>query len=88
MARSTPGAVAAGGGQQDPAGGGERWESAHVPILSAPGAGARRSGRTVGAVVGEGDDGVLEGLDHVGLVVSDMSRSVRWYREVMGLRRA
>jgi len=30
----------------------------------------------------------LEGLDHVGLVVSDMSRSVRRYREVLGLRRA
>jgi hypothetical protein len=24
----------------------------------------------------------LEALDHVGLVVSDMSRSVRWYQEV------
>jgi catechol 2,3-dioxygenase-like lactoylglutathione lyase family enzyme len=24
----------------------------------------------------------LEALDHVGLVVSDMSRSVRWYEEV------
>jgi membrane protein YdbS with pleckstrin-like domain len=30
----------------------------------------------------------LEALDHVGLVVSDMSRSVRWYQEVLGLRRA
>ena len=29
----------------------------------------------------------LEALDHVGLVVSDMSRSLRWY-EVLGLRRA
>ena len=29
----------------------------------------------------------LEALDHVGLVVSDMSRSVRWYQEVLGLRR-
>ena len=30
----------------------------------------------------------LEALDHVGLVVSDVSRSVRWYREVLGLHRA
>jgi catechol 2,3-dioxygenase-like lactoylglutathione lyase family enzyme len=30
----------------------------------------------------------LEALDHAGLVVSDMSRSVRWYQEVLGLRRA
>ena len=30
----------------------------------------------------------LEALDHVGLVVSDLSRSVRWYQEVLGLRRA
>ena len=30
----------------------------------------------------------LEALDHVGLVVSDMDRSVRWYQEVLGLRRA
>ena len=30
----------------------------------------------------------LEALDHVGLVVSDVSRSVRWYQEVLGLRRA
>jgi catechol 2,3-dioxygenase-like lactoylglutathione lyase family enzyme len=30
----------------------------------------------------------LEALDHVGLVVSDMPRSVRWYQEVLGLRRA
>ena len=30
----------------------------------------------------------LEALDHVGLVVSDMSRSLRWYQEVLGLRRA
>jgi catechol 2,3-dioxygenase-like lactoylglutathione lyase family enzyme len=30
----------------------------------------------------------LEALDHVGLVVSDMTRSVRWYQEVLGLRRA
>ena len=30
----------------------------------------------------------LEALDHVGLAVSDMSRSVRWYQEVLGLRRA
>jgi catechol 2,3-dioxygenase-like lactoylglutathione lyase family enzyme len=30
----------------------------------------------------------LEALDHVGLVVSDMSRSIRWYQEVLGLRRA
>jgi catechol 2,3-dioxygenase-like lactoylglutathione lyase family enzyme len=30
----------------------------------------------------------LEALDHVGLVVSDMPRSIRWYQEVLGLRRA
>jgi catechol 2,3-dioxygenase-like lactoylglutathione lyase family enzyme len=30
----------------------------------------------------------LEALDHVGPVVSDVPRSVRWYREVLGLRRA
>ena len=30
----------------------------------------------------------LEALDHVGLVVSDMARSIRWYAEVLGLRRA
>jgi catechol 2,3-dioxygenase-like lactoylglutathione lyase family enzyme len=30
----------------------------------------------------------LEALDHVGLVVSDMSRSIRRYQEVLGLRRA
>jgi catechol 2,3-dioxygenase-like lactoylglutathione lyase family enzyme len=30
----------------------------------------------------------LEALDHVGLVVSDVSRSASWYQEVLGLRRA
>jgi len=30
----------------------------------------------------------LEALDHVGLVVSDTARSIRWYSEVLGLRRA
>jgi catechol 2,3-dioxygenase-like lactoylglutathione lyase family enzyme len=30
----------------------------------------------------------LEALDHVGLVVSDMARSIRWYQQVLGLRRA
>ena len=30
----------------------------------------------------------LEALDHVGLVVADVSRSVRWYQEMLGLRRA
>jgi catechol 2,3-dioxygenase-like lactoylglutathione lyase family enzyme len=30
----------------------------------------------------------LEALDHVGLVVSDMARSIRWYAQVLGLRRA
>jgi glyoxalase/bleomycin resistance protein/dioxygenase superfamily protein len=25
----------------------------------------------------------LEALDHVGLVVADMARSVRWYQEVL-----
>ena len=40
------GAVAAGGGQQHPAGGGEGWdgEAAHAPILSTPAARARRAG--------------------------------------------
>jgi catechol 2,3-dioxygenase-like lactoylglutathione lyase family enzyme len=28
----------------------------------------------------------LEALDHVGLVVSDVARSVRWYQDVLGLR--
>ena len=27
----------------------------------------------------------LEALDHVGMVVSDMARSIRWYTEVLGL---
>jgi len=27
----------------------------------------------------------LEALDHVGLVVADMARPVRWYQEVLGL---
>jgi catechol 2,3-dioxygenase-like lactoylglutathione lyase family enzyme len=30
----------------------------------------------------------LEALDHVGLTVADVARSVRWYQEVLGLRRA
>jgi catechol 2,3-dioxygenase-like lactoylglutathione lyase family enzyme len=30
----------------------------------------------------------LEGLDHVGLTVADVSRSVQWYRDVLGLSRA
>jgi hypothetical protein len=30
----------------------------------------------------------LGALDHVGLVASDMSRSVRWDQEVLGLGRA
>ena len=30
----------------------------------------------------------LEALDHVGLTVTDVARSVRWYQEVLGLRRA
>jgi len=30
----------------------------------------------------------LEGLDHVGLAVSDVARSIRWYQEVLGLERA
>jgi catechol 2,3-dioxygenase-like lactoylglutathione lyase family enzyme len=45
--------------------------------------------RTVAS--GRGEEAVaveLETLDHVGLVVSDMSRSIRWYQEVLGLRRA
>ncbi|MGH8834762.1 MAG: VOC family protein [Actinomycetes bacterium] len=30
----------------------------------------------------------LEALDHVGLVVADVARSVTWYQDVLGLRRA
>jgi catechol 2,3-dioxygenase-like lactoylglutathione lyase family enzyme len=30
----------------------------------------------------------LECLDHVGLTVADLGRSIRWYQEVLGLRRA
>jgi catechol 2,3-dioxygenase-like lactoylglutathione lyase family enzyme len=30
----------------------------------------------------------LECLDHVGLTVADVGRSIRWYQEVLGLRRA
>jgi catechol 2,3-dioxygenase-like lactoylglutathione lyase family enzyme len=30
----------------------------------------------------------LECLDHVGLAVSDVGRSARWYEEVLGLERA
>lgn len=30
----------------------------------------------------------LEALDHVGLTVADVARSVGWYQEVLGLRRA
>src|SRR5690242_10079223 len=30
----------------------------------------------------------LQALDHVGLAVSDLDRSVRWYRDVLGLERA
>ena len=29
----------------------------------------------------------LEALDHVGLVVADVARSVTWYQDVLGLRR-
>jgi catechol 2,3-dioxygenase-like lactoylglutathione lyase family enzyme len=30
----------------------------------------------------------IEALDHVGLPVADIDRSVRWYRQVLGLQRA
>jgi catechol 2,3-dioxygenase-like lactoylglutathione lyase family enzyme len=30
----------------------------------------------------------LECLDHVGLTVADVGRSIRWYQKVLGLRRA
>ena len=30
----------------------------------------------------------LEALDHVGLAVSDVERSIRWYQDVLGLERA
>jgi catechol 2,3-dioxygenase-like lactoylglutathione lyase family enzyme len=30
----------------------------------------------------------LEALDHVGLAVSDVSRSIEWYQRVLGLERA
>jgi Glyoxalase/Bleomycin resistance protein/Dioxygenase superfamily/Pyridoxamine 5'-phosphate oxidase len=39
-------------------------------------------------VGGRWDEQELEGLDHVGLTVADVSRSVRWYQEALGLRRA
>lgn len=29
----------------------------------------------------------LEALDHVGINVADVQRSIRWYRDVLGLRR-
>jgi catechol 2,3-dioxygenase-like lactoylglutathione lyase family enzyme len=29
----------------------------------------------------------LEALDHVGINVADVERSIRWYRDVLGLRR-
>jgi catechol 2,3-dioxygenase-like lactoylglutathione lyase family enzyme len=30
----------------------------------------------------------LESLDHVGLAVADVQRSIRWYEDVLGLKRA
>jgi catechol 2,3-dioxygenase len=36
--------------------------------------------------VGGGMD--IEALDHVGLAVADVDRSVRWYQQVLGLERA
>jgi len=30
----------------------------------------------------------IEALDHVGLAVADIDRSVRWYQQVLGLQRA
>jgi catechol 2,3-dioxygenase-like lactoylglutathione lyase family enzyme len=30
----------------------------------------------------------IEALDHVGLPVSDIGRSARWYQQVLGLQRA
>jgi catechol 2,3-dioxygenase-like lactoylglutathione lyase family enzyme len=30
----------------------------------------------------------IEALDHVGLAVADMGRSVQWYQQVLGLQRA
>ena len=29
----------------------------------------------------------LEALDHVGINVAEVERSIRWYRDVLGLRR-
>jgi catechol-2,3-dioxygenase len=50
---------------------------------------APSSGRTVTSVAGEEAAPVEpEALDQVGLVVSDMAGSIRWYQEVLGLRRA
>jgi catechol 2,3-dioxygenase-like lactoylglutathione lyase family enzyme len=29
----------------------------------------------------------VQGIDHVGLVVKDVQRSINWYREILGLKR-
>jgi glutathione S-transferase fosA len=44
----------------------------------------------LGQIVPGDEEGVmdLEGLDHVGLAVADVERSIRWYEDVLGLERA
>src|SRR5690242_14430999 len=38
--------------------------------------------------MGQGADMELDSLDHVALAVSDVQRSIRWYQDVLGLKRA
>lgn len=43
--------------------------------------------RLVRTQVGAGHAFVLEGIDHVALTVQDVAQTVRWYEDVLGLRR-